>query len=127
MFMKLDSITAEEVDAVSLRDSPAYVNQVLRTLRRILGKAVKWNVIASAPRLRLQKETGRTQLLDPDFECKLMAYARQPLRDVLMIMLDTGMRPEEVFRMRIENVDFGRKNDLYSRRQNPGCKTSRSD
>jgi Phage integrase family len=30
----------------------------------------------------------------------------QPLRDIAEIMLDTGMRPEEVFRIRAENIDF---------------------
>jgi len=33
----------------------------------------------------------------------------QPLRDIAGIMLDTGMRPEEVFRIRIENIDFKQK------------------
>jgi integrase len=30
----------------------------------------------------------------------------QPLHDIAKIILDTGMRPEEVFRMRTENLDF---------------------
>jgi integrase len=42
----------------------------------------------------------------PESESKLLAVAGQPLRDVLVIMLDTGMRSEEVFRMRWEHVDF---------------------
>ena len=29
--------------------------------------------------------------------------------DVAQIILDTGLRPEEVFRIRIENLDFGEK------------------
>jgi integrase len=35
-----------------------------------------------------------------------LAEASQPLRDIAEIMLDTGMRPEEVFRIRGENIDF---------------------
>ena len=35
--------------------------------------------------------------------------ASQPLHDIAKIMLDTGMRPEEVFRTRAENIDFRQK------------------
>jgi integrase len=36
-------------------------------------------------------------------------YGWQPLRDVLLIMLDTGMRPAEVFRMEWEHVKWDRE------------------
>ena len=35
-----------------------------------------------------------------------LATASQPLKDIARIMLDTGMRPEEVFRIERANVDF---------------------
>jgi len=35
-----------------------------------------------------------------------LAVARQPLRDVLVIMRDMGLRPAEVFRMRWEHVHW---------------------
>jgi integrase len=38
-----------------------------------------------------------------------LSQASQPLCDIAKVMLDTGMRPEEVFRIRIENVDFKQK------------------
>jgi integrase len=38
-----------------------------------------------------------------------LSETSQPLRDIAKIMLDTGMRPEEVFRMRVENIDFKQK------------------
>lgn len=38
-----------------------------------------------------------------------LSKAGQPLRDIAEIMLDTGMRPEEVFRIRVENVDLKQK------------------
>jgi integrase len=40
------------------------------------------------------------------------AYSReasQPLRDIANCMLQTGMRPEEVFRMRAENINFAQR------------------
>jgi integrase len=35
-----------------------------------------------------------------------MARASQPLKDIAQIILDMGLRPEEVFRIRLENLDF---------------------
>jgi len=104
----LDHVTTEEVDSLALSGSPSYVNQALRTLRRLLGKAAEWKVIASAPRIKLAKEIGRGQTIDPETESQLLVVAKQPLKDVLVIMQDTGLRPEEVFRVRIENIDWRR-------------------
>jgi integrase len=38
-----------------------------------------------------------------------MTAASQPLKDIARIMLDTGMRPEEVFRVERANVDLGQR------------------
>ena len=109
MGMNLDRITSEELDSLALAGSPAYVNQALRTLRRLLGKAVEWKVIAVAPRVKLMKEFGRELTIDPEAEAKLLAVAKQPMKDVLIVIQDTGMRPEEVFRIRIENIDWSQR------------------
>jgi integrase len=42
-----------------------------------------------------------------------LAKASQPLRDIAEIILDTGMRREEVFRIRVENVDF-KQNTIFN-------------
>ena len=97
MNMALDHITAEEVDSLGFAGSPSYVNQTLRTLRRLLGKAMEWKVIAAAPRIKLLKELGREQTIDLETEGKLLGVAKQPMKDVLIITQDTGMRPEESF------------------------------
>ncbi len=119
--MSLDRITTEEVDSLRLKGSPSYVNQALRTLRRMLGKAVEWNVITAVPRVKLMKELGREQTISPETEAKLLAIAKQPMKDVLIVIQDTGMRPEEVFRIRLENVDWVR-GIIF----NPGGKTRAS-
>jgi len=41
-----------------------------------------------------------------------LSHASQPLYDIAKVMLDTGMRPEEVFRVRVENIDFKQKTIL---------------
>jgi integrase len=109
MGMNLDRITTEELDSLALAGSSSYINQALRTLRRLLGKAVEWKVIAVAPAVTLMKEVGRELTIDPETEAKLLAIAKQPMKDVLVVIQDTGMRPEEVFRIRIENINWSQR------------------
>ena len=61
------------------------------------------------PRVKLMKKVGRELTIDPDTGAKLLAVAEQPMKDVLMMIQDTGMRPEEVVRIRIENIDWRRR------------------
>ncbi len=104
--MRLDRIATDEVGAVRFPGSAANANNALRTLRRMLGKAVEWRMLPYAPRIKLVREYGRSEIIAPQAEAKLLAVAGQPLRDVLLIMLDTGMRPQEVFRLRWEHVNW---------------------
>jgi len=104
--MRLDQITTDEVAAVRFPGSAANANNALRTLRRMLSKAEEWGLLRTARRIKLLKEYGRSAIIDPESEAKLLAVSGQPLRDVLVLMLDTGMRPSEVFRMTWENVNW---------------------
>jgi integrase len=72
----------------------------------MLGKSAEWGLVRSAPRIKLLKEYGRSVLIDAETENKLLTATEQPLRDVLLIMMDTGMRPQEVFRMRWEHINW---------------------
>lgn len=104
--MQLDRITTDQAQAIRFEGSPANTNKALRTLRRMLGKAAEWGVIRAVPKVRLAKEYPRSLLIDLETEASLLAVATQPLRDVLVVMLDSGMRPQEVFRMRWDNVNW---------------------
>jgi integrase len=106
--VRLAHITTDEAEALRFNHSPANANRALRTLRRMLGKAAEWGVIAAAPRIKLVKEEGRSAIIDPETEIKLLAASSQPLRDVLTIILDSGMRPGEVFQMRWEDIAWDR-------------------
>jgi len=86
--------------------SPAYANQAICTLKTMLSKARDWSLIAEAPRFKKRKAFGRSKMIGPHEEAALLAVASQPLVDVLMICMDTGMRPAEVYAMRWEDVDF---------------------
>ena len=87
----------------------------------MLGKAHTWGLSGIAPKIRLQKEKRRTLLIGSEREQQLLSFARQPLRDVLVIMQDTGLRPDEVLKMRWEHIDW-----LQKTASNPSGKTERA-
>lgn len=90
--------------------SPYNVNCALKTLRRMLHLAAEWGLIARIPKVKLMKEIGRSLRLDEEAERRLLVFAGQPLRDVIILMRDTGMRNrKELFRMRIEDLDWNRR------------------
>src|SRR5438094_9398064 len=70
------------------------------------SKSVEWGYMRQNVRIPLRKELGRETLISPEAEAKLLAAAKQPLRDVILVMQDTGMRPQDVFRMRWEHVNW---------------------
>lgn len=105
--MRLDRITADMVESVRFPGSPANGNNALRTLRRMLNKAREWKVIRDVPDFKLFKEEGRALRLDDQAEAKLLPVAEQPLKDIIVLMRDTGMRnARELYRMRVENIDW---------------------
>ena len=65
--------------------------------------------ISLTPAVTLMKEVGRELTIDPETEAKLLAIAKQPMKDVLVVIQDTGMRPEEVFRIRIEHINWSQR------------------
>jgi integrase len=124
--MRIDEITEDDLRATAVGSSPANTNNALRTLRRMLKQAHKWKQIAEVPLVKLVEEEPREEELEPWMEEKLLAvteiprapdnkyapkscnYGWQPFRNVLLIILDTGMRPCEIFRMRREHIKWDR-------------------
>jgi integrase len=114
--LRIDQITGDCIEQLKFPGSAANANCALRTLRRMLHKAEEWKVIGHAPKIKMMKEHGRHLRLDDEAEKKLMAGAaacnwrqrtRELFRDIVILMRDTGMRNErELFRMRIENLDW---------------------
>jgi integrase len=104
--MRLSHIATDDAGALRFDHSPANSKRALRTLRRMLGKAAEWGLIIAAPRVKLLKEEGRSALIDKETEPRLLTASPQPLRDVAIIVLDSGMRPSEVFEMRWEDLTW---------------------
>jgi integrase len=52
----------------------------------------------------LNEESDQLKVLTVDEQEKYLLAASHPLRDIATLMLETGMRPEEVYRIRKENL-----------------------
>lgn len=63
--------------------------------------------MAEIPRKKFLNEgPGRMRVVSFEKKIKYLAKASQPSKDIAQIILDTGLRPEEVFRIRVEHLDF---------------------
>ena len=104
---RLDAIDEAVIDAYKARRarqasrygrplSPGSVNRELATLRRLLRKAQEWKVLDRVPRIRLLRgERNREFVLSARVEPVYLDAAQQPLKDVALLMLDTGIRVGE--------------------------------
>jgi integrase len=87
------------------------VNRALSTLRLIYNFAERCGFTVSNPvkHVTFFREAGRTRVISTEEERAYLAATSQPLRDIARIILDTGMRPEEVFRIETANLDLGQR------------------
>jgi integrase len=95
-----------------------YTNQALRTLKRMQSKAMEWKVLREKPKISLTDAPGRDRLIDDRTEDTLELTYQKPIKHrrtrrmrdqawlVLVILQDCGMRPDEVFPLRIENLHW---------------------
>jgi integrase len=104
--MRVDQITADDVETTKFHESPHSRNCAIRTLRRMLGKARDWKVLREVPRIKTVKVFPRDRMVTVEDEKRLLAACRRPLKDVLTIMLDSGLRNGEVIRMRWETINW---------------------
>lgn len=91
------------------------INSSIRVLRRVMSLAAEWGVIESAPKLALLPgERRRERVITPDEEMRYLASASPLLCDVATLLADTGMRPDEVYRLQWQDVTWanGRNGSL---------------
>lgn len=131
--MSLDKITPQEVErfkAIRLEQfatvrgkgkgmrkqtkrkiKPATVNRELACLRALFNHAIKGDVLLKNPISKtgakaFQEDNEQMRVLTFQEQDKYLAVATPLLRDVATLMLETGMRPEEVYRILPENVNL---------------------
>jgi integrase len=82
-------------------------NNSLRVLRRILNLAVEWSVLSAAPKVKvLSGERRLERVITPEEEARYLAAAPEPLASIASVLADTGIRPEECFRLTWENMTW---------------------
>jgi integrase len=86
---------------------PATVNRELEFLRAMYNHYIRQDVLVKNPVSRikfLKEDNEQTRVVTRDEERLYLLAATQPLRDFATIMVETGMRPEEVCRLERRNV-----------------------
>jgi integrase len=106
--MRIDRIYTSDAASLTFPGSASNGNQALRTLRRMLSYACEVKLLRAAPKIKLLEELGRAALIEPWVEDLLLELAPEYFADIIVIMLDCGMRPEEARRMRWEHVHWDR-------------------
>lgn len=115
--MRVDQVTDDDISATKFHESPYSTNSALRTLRRAFRRAWKKKELRDKPEIRLVYAPRRERMVSDEDEARLLkaiehaAECRRyknrppsPLDDVLVLMLDSGMRDGEVVRMEIQNI-----------------------
>ena len=108
----LDEITGEHfADFAAQRQiqkmAVSTVNSNLRVLRRVLGLAVDWGVVAAMPKMKLLRgERIRDRVVSHEEERKYLAVAPEPLTSIVTLLFDTGLRADECFRLRWEAISW---------------------
>jgi len=112
----LDAISSGHVEEFKVTRSeeisPAGVNRDLAVLRLMLNLAIRQEHIARNPVSGvkfLQEGPGVMRVVSHEEQQKYLAAANPLLCDVATLILETGMRPEEVYTICRENVHLDRR------------------
>jgi integrase len=106
--LRLDELTDEHAQQFAAeygKLSPSGINRGLRTLRRALNLAFRWNQLDKPVRVALAKgEHQRDRVLTDEELTAYLAACPQPWQDCATIIADEGMRPGEVFTLQWQHV-----------------------
>jgi len=86
---------------------PATVNRELAALRAVFSLAIKHKIAKENPVKEvslLREDNEQTRVLSHEEEACFLKAAKPRLREVAKLILNTGLRPEEVYRVRREDV-----------------------
>lgn len=109
---KLDGITSETLaDFAAHRQTQklevSTVNSSLRVVRRVLRLAVEWGAAGSSPKVQLLSgERHRERVVTPQEEAKYLNAAPELVASIAAVLCDTGLRPEECFRLQWESITW---------------------
>ena len=110
--LKLDELSGEQIAAyVGHRQTGGLevssINRELQVLRRLLHLAVDWGLVEKTAKVQmLSGERHREFVLSRHEEARYLAAAPEPLASIAAVLTDTGMRPEECYRLRWDAVTW---------------------
>ena len=117
--LTLDAITCGDVERFKLNRgsniSAAGTNRDLAALRVMLNFAIQQEYLSRNPvsRVRFLPEgPGSIRIVSYEEQRRYLASASPTLRDVAVVMLETGMRPEEVFTINVKTYIFPKRTCL---------------
>ena len=83
------------------------INSTIRVLRRILRLATEWGAIEATPKLSLLTgERHRERVILHEEEALYLAAAPALLADVATILADSGLRPDECYRLQWQDISW---------------------
>jgi len=88
---------------------PATINRELAVLKIIFNFYIRHDIVLKNPVSRVKffpEDNCQMRVVSTDEERLYLIAASQPLQDFATVMVDTGMRPEEVARIERRNVDI---------------------
>jgi integrase len=108
----LDKITSETLaDFAAHRQTKGLqvstINSSLRIARRVLRLAVEWGAADASPKVKLLSgERHRERVVTVQEEAKYLSAASEPVASIAAVLCDTGLRPEECFRLQWEAITW---------------------
>lgn len=109
---RLDEITSETTSEFAAHRQAqglqiSSVNASLRVLRRVLRIAVEWGALDKVPKIKLLPgERHRERVVTPEEEARYLAAASPLLSEMATVLIDTGLRPEECYRLVWDSVTW---------------------
>lgn len=116
-YRPLADTNLNEITGETLADFAAYrqakglqvstINSSLRVVRRALRLAVEWGAAETSPKVQfLPGERHRERVVGREEEARYLSAAPDPVASIAAVLCDTGLRPEECFRLRWEAITW---------------------
>jgi len=125
----------EEYKAKRLQEgvTPATINREVSCLKHIFNKAIEWGVVSKNPvkGVRLLKEPpGRIRYLEVDEVERLLTAidsipkgAGRYLKPIVIIALNTGLRKQEILKLKWKNINFNERKITVERTKTNDIRT----